>query len=147
MARVSLDSNILVYAALEPQTSKGQRSQDLIARAVVRGVLANQVLLEFVAVLKRRAPTLLSQAISQADAWSKTFETSPTNDRVAQEALQMVSQHQFQVWDGVIWAAARQAGASIFFSEALQDGFVKDGMRAVNPFAMDLARVQAMIDA
>ena len=147
MTRVSLDSNVLIYAALEPQTMKGRHAQDLIARADARGVLANQALLEFVAVVRRRAPTLIAQAIAQAEAWSKTFETAPTTDRVTAEALSMVHVHQFQVWDGVVWAAARQAGAAILFSEDLQDGFAKDGMRALNPFTIDASDLQSLIDA
>lgn len=145
MARVSLDSNVLIYAALEPQTAKGRHAQDMIARAAVRGILANQVLLEFAAVVRRRAPALTTQAIVQAEAWSMTFETAPTSDRVVMEALGMVRLHQFQIWDSVIWAAARQAGAEILFSEDLQDGFAKDGMRALNPFLIDSANLHAMI--
>ena len=147
MARVSLDSNVLIYAALEPQSAKGQCAQDLIARAAIRGVLSNQALLEFVAVVRRRAPALTAQAITQVEAWSTSFETAPTTDRVVAEALSMVRLHQFQIWDGVIWAAARQASVAIFFSEDLQDGFAKDGMRALNPFLLDAANIQSLIDA
>ncbi|NWG52585.1 MAG: PIN domain-containing protein [Hydrogenophilaceae bacterium] len=147
MARVSLDSNVLIYAALEPQTVKGRHAQDLVARAAVRGVLSSQALLEFVAVVRRRAPALTEHAIAQAEAWSKTFETAPTTDRVVAEALSMVRLHQFQVWDGVIWAAARQAGVAVLFSEDLQDGFAKDGMRTLNPFLVDAANLQRLIDA
>jgi len=147
MARVSLDSNVLIYAALEPQTVKGARARDLIAWTAVRGVLANQALLEFVAVVRRRSPDLAPQAIAQAEAWSRTFETLATSDRVVAEALSMVQFHQFQVWDAVIWSAARQAGAAILFSEDLQDGFAKDGMRALNPFAVEPADLRSLVES
>ncbi|MDX2238006.1 MAG: PIN domain-containing protein [Hyphomonadaceae bacterium] len=147
MIRASLDSNILIYAALEPQTAKGKAAADLIARVAPRGVIANQALLEFVAVVQRRAPSLVGQAIRQVDLWSKAFETAATNDRVVAEGLEMMSQHHFQVWDAIIWAAARQAGASVFFTEDLQDGFAKDGMRACNPFVRDAAALQAIVGA
>jgi predicted nucleic acid-binding protein len=145
MSRTSLDSNILIYAALEPQSSKGQRARDNIVRATPRGILANQALLEFVAVVRRRAPDLTEQSITQADAWSKTFETAATSDRVVADALALVQTHQFQVWDAVIWTAARHAGASVFFTEDLQHGFAKDGMRAVNPFLADEAQLHSLI--
>jgi predicted nucleic acid-binding protein len=143
--RAALDSNVLVYAALEPQTPKGHQAQHLIERVAARGIIANQALLEFAAVVKRRAPELLLQAIAQVEAWSRNFETAPTNDRVTAEALAMVQQHHFQIWDAVIWAASRQAGASVLFTEDLQDGLQLNGMRALHPFALDAAALQAVI--
>lgn len=146
MSRVSIDSNVLIYAALEPQSEKGRRAHDTIARAALHGVLANQALLEFVAVVRRRAPELTGNAIAQVDAWSKTFETAPTSARVVADALALVQQHQFQVWDAVIWSAARHAGASVLFSEDLQNGFTRDGMRAVNPFLLDEAQILSIFE-
>lgn len=146
MIRAALDSNLLVYAALEPQTEKGRQAQALIARVAARGIIANQALLEFTTVVRRRAPDLLLQAIAQVEAWSQSFETAATTDRVVAEALTMAQQHNFQIWDAVIWAAARQAGATVLFTEDLQHGFSADGMRALNPFALDAASLQAAID-
>jgi predicted nucleic acid-binding protein len=45
--KVALDSNILFYAELEPDLVKGRRALDIIQAAAPRGVLAAQVLLEF----------------------------------------------------------------------------------------------------
>lgn len=146
MIRAALDSNILVYAALEPQTDKGRQARDLIVRTAARGILANQALLEFVTVVRRRAPDLTPQAIAQVEAWSQSFETASTSDRVVAEALTIAQQHQLQIWDAVIWSASRQAGANVLFTEDLQHGFAKDGMRALNPFALDAAALQAVID-
>ena len=39
MTRVALDSNILIYAELEPDSEKGTRSTDLILRAARDGVI------------------------------------------------------------------------------------------------------------
>jgi predicted nucleic acid-binding protein len=135
MIRASLDSNILIYAALEPQTNKGQRANDVILRASARGIVAAQALLEFVAVVRRREPALTHQAIVQAEAWASVFETAPTTNLVIRDALALVRNHRFQVWDAVICAAVSAAGADIFFSEDLQDGLALGSMRAVNPFA------------
>ncbi len=147
MARVSIDSNILVYGALEPQSEKGRRAQWIIALCAARGVLSHQALLEFVAVVRRRAPDLLAQALAQAEAWSQTFETAPTSDRVFADALAMVRLHQFEVWDGVIWASARHAGASVLLSEDMQDGFAKDGLRVLNPYLLDDAALKALVES
>jgi predicted nucleic acid-binding protein len=44
MTRVALDSNILMYAELEPESEKGSRSIELILRSARDGVIAAQVL-------------------------------------------------------------------------------------------------------
>ena len=139
--RVSLDSNVLIYAALEPGSEKGQRAADVIKRAAGRGILATQALLEFVAVVRRRAPDLTGQAIRQAEAWAGVFETVPTTDRVARAAHNLIDAHKFQVWDAVIWSAACSAGASVLLSEDLQDGLELDGMRAINPFVRSQSEI------
>ena len=138
-ARVSLDSNILVYAALEPGSDKGKAASDLIVRATPKGILATQALLEFVAVVRRRAPNLTGHAIAQAEAWAAVFETAPTTLPIMRAALKVIAAHQFQVWDAVIWAASHQAGATVLFTEDLQDGFTLNGMVAVNPFGASAA--------
>jgi predicted nucleic acid-binding protein len=145
--RVGLDSNILIYAALEPASEKGARAADLIARVAPGGILAAQAMLEFVAVIRRRAPDLTHAAIAQADAWASVFETAPTTLPVMRAALGMVAAHQFQVWDAVIWAASQQAGAALLFSEDMQDGFTFSGMTVVNPFALSAAELAKLIEA
>lgn len=147
MTRVSLDSNILVYAELEPESDKGKRAHELIVAAAPRGVLTVQAMLEFASVVRRKRAESLEGALKKINIWGSVFETVPTTNRVATEALSMVRLHQFQIWDGVIWAAARQGGATILFSEDLQDGFAKDGMRTLNPFMMSTLDIRALIDA
>ncbi len=44
MTRVALDSNILIYAELEPDSEKGTPSTDLILRAARDGAIPVQVL-------------------------------------------------------------------------------------------------------
>jgi predicted nucleic acid-binding protein len=143
----TLDSNILVYAELEPKTPKGlsaQRVIDVTARG--GGVLANQALLEFVAVVRRLRPESLPSAVAKVEVWSKTFITVATSDTVMQAALLMVQRHRFQVWDAVIWAAARAGGASLFLSEDIQDGLYLDGITVVNPFSRTEAELTALLD-
>lgn len=145
--RAALDSNILIYAALEPTSEKGSLAQDLIARAAPGGVLAAQTLLEFVAVIRRRAPDLTEPAIAQAQAWAAVFETAPTTLPVMRRALDLVATHRFQVWDAVIWAASQQSGATVLFTEDLQDGFTLNGMTAINPLTRTKAELAALVGA
>ena len=54
MTRVALDSNILIYAELEPESEKGKRATDLILRAAQDGVIPVQVLGEFLRFVQRQ---------------------------------------------------------------------------------------------
>ncbi len=147
MIRAALDSNVLVYAELEPESDKGKHAQSLIALCAPRGVLAVQTLLEFVTVVRRKRPQSLDSALAKARAWGGVFETAPTTWRIGESALRLMTEHQFQLWDAVIWTAVREAGASVFFTEDLQDGFARDGMRACNPFARDAAALRSIVGA
>src|SRR5262245_19257699 len=132
MIRAALDSNVLVYAELEPETDKGKRAHQIIAAFAPRGIIAVQSLLEFIAVVRRKRPASLPSAFLKVSAWRAVFETAPTTQLVADAALDLVRNHRFQVWDAVIWTAVSGAGAAVFFSEDLQDGFARNGMQARN---------------
>lgn len=132
--RVTLDSNVLVYAALEPQTEKGRTAARLIADVAADGVLAAQALGEFINVIRRRAPNLLARAIDQVDALRAIYIIAPTDGRTIHAAATLSLKHHLQFWDAVIFTAASEAGARLFLSEDLQDGLTIDGMRVLNPF-------------
>jgi len=56
-----------------------------------------------------------------------------------------VRAHDLQVWDAVIWSAARAAGASIFLSEDLHDGLAIDGMRRRQPVDLSIAAIEDLL--
>ena len=143
-ARATIDSNIFVYAELEPKTEKGVRAFHAIEAAAPHGIVAVQALLEFFAVVRRRRPESLQSAAAKVEAWSRVFEIAPTSGPVLRAALQLVQAHKFQVWDAVVWSAAHFAGARLFLSEDLQNGLEIGGMRAVNPFALSKAELAAL---
>ncbi len=143
--RLTLDSNILVYAELEPESGKGQLAQRLIERAAPRGVLAVQALLEYLAVVRRRRPENLPGAMAKVEIWSTIFETAPTTDGVVRAASALVRRYGFRMWDAVIWCAAETCGARVFLSEDLRDGLELGALRVLNPFAADAATVRALL--
>lgn len=145
-ARPTLDSNILVYAELEPETAKGALARSIIAAAAREGVLAVQAMLEFLAVVRRRRAQSLPSAIVKVAAWSTVFQTAATTELVARDAAVLVREHGFQVWDAVIWSAARGAGARLFLSEDLHDGLVLGGMRVANPFQLERRELEILLD-
>jgi predicted nucleic acid-binding protein len=135
MTRVALDSNILIYAELEPDSEKGKRCVDLILRAARDGVIPAQVLGEFLRFVQRRVPSVFEQAIRQAGIYQTAFLTPPTTADIVNRASALASAHLLQFWDCVICAAAMQAGAKALLTEDLQEGRVIDGLQLINPLA------------
>jgi predicted nucleic acid-binding protein len=135
MIRVALDSNILIYAELEPESEKGTRSADLILRAARDGVIPAQALGEYLRFIQRRVPEAFEDAIRQASIYQAAFLTPPTTDVTINAACALAHAHRIQLWDCVVCAASAQAGAKVLLTEDMQDGRVLDGLRLINPFA------------
>ena len=134
MMRVALDSNILIYAELEPESPKGARCADLILRAARNGVIPAQVLGEYLRFVQRRVPAAFEQAVRQASIYRAAFLAPPTTDAVIEKASQLARTHRLQVWDCVICAASVAAGAKVLMTEDMQDGWTIEGLRLINPF-------------
>jgi predicted nucleic acid-binding protein len=148
MTRIALDSNILVYAELEPESARGQRAAEVITRVARDGVIPVQVLGEFLRVVQRRVPSALAEAMRQAALYRAVFLTPATTDGVMTAAAGLALAHRIQLWDGVVCIAAGQAGAKALFTDDLQDGRILDGIRLVNPFApSNDAAVEALLTA
>jgi predicted nucleic acid-binding protein len=135
VTRVGLDSNILIYAELEPDSQKGIRAADLILRAARDGVIPAQVLGEYLRFVQRRMPTAFAEAIRQASIYRGLFLTPATTGAVIDNACALARDHRMQLWDCVVCAACLEAGAKVLMTEDLQDGRVIEGMRLINPFA------------
>ncbi len=135
MTRVALDSNILIYAELEPQSEKGRRSADLILRAARDGVIPAQVLGEYLRFVQRRVPSAFDDAIRQASIYQAAFLTPATTDATIRKASELARAHRMQLWDCVVCAASAQAGAKVLLTEDMQDGRIIDGLRLISPFA------------
>jgi predicted nucleic acid-binding protein len=134
MTRVALDSNILIYAELEPDSEKGMRSADLILRAAHDGVIPAQVLGEYLRFVQRHVPAGFEEAIRQASIFQAVFLTPPTTDAIINKASGLARAHRMQLWDCVVCAASAEAGATVLITEDMQDGRIIDGLRLINPF-------------
>ena len=135
MTRVALDSNILIYAELEPESAKGKRAAELILRAAQDGVIPAQVLGEYLRFVQRRMPAMFEDAVKQVAVYQAAFLTPPTTDAVLARASEMAREHRLQLWDCVVCVAALDAGARVLLTEDMQDGRSLTGLRLLNPFA------------
>ena len=132
----AFDSNVLVYARLEPDGTKGSISIELLERAVYAGgIIPVQVLGEFLWVVRRRRLDLYPIAIRALENLPPTIRTPASTREAVAEAALIVGRHSLQFWDALICVAAATAGATHLLSEDMQDGFSVAGLTIVNPFA------------
>lgn len=147
MPTVALDSNVLVYAEINKESEKGRRAVMLIKRSA-GGVIPAQALGELLRVTQRKAPTLFPSIVDALKAYRAAFRVPSTTDAVVAVAAEIAQERKLQFWDSVICVAAAQAGATVLFSEDMQDGADIRGLRIVNPFdAKNDAQIEKILSA
>ena len=129
---VFLDTNVLVYAALQPDP-RSETARVLMAR---RGTISVQVLNEFVNVahrkLRRSWPEIMTAVRAIRDLCPPPV---PITMAIHEAALRIASRTGYQFYDALIIAAALESGCTTLFSEDLQDGQVIEGSLTIrNPF-------------
>jgi len=132
--RISLDTNILVYAVDLDAGSRHLQAIDLIDRAAgLDCVLTLQVLSEFYAVSTRKGlpPHEASQFIRD---WQIIFPVACPRTAALTNAIKAVQQHGLAFWDAMLWAVARDAGVHTLFTEDFQHGRELGGVHFINPF-------------
>jgi predicted nucleic acid-binding protein len=133
---ISFDTNILVYATASVADAKALRARDLIGRAMRAGwtILLLQTLAEFANVAIRKAGIPIEDIRRTIDAWRAVLPIQAADDEDLAAALEVVRAHQLPFWDAMLWASAQRAGVRCLLTEDLQDGFILQSVRFVNPF-------------
>lgn len=129
---VFLDTNVLVYAALQPDP-RSEAARALLAR---RGTVSIQVLHEFANVAHRKLRRSWPE-IARALAAIRVLCAPPLPVTLAthEAALAIASRTGYQLYDALIIASAIEAGCATLFSEDLQDGqVIEDRLIIRNPF-------------
>jgi predicted nucleic acid-binding protein len=128
-----LDTNILVYAALQPDP-RSNAARALLAR---RGVVSIQVLNEFANVAHRKLHRPWPEIARALDAMRTLCHPPLAITLTTHEAaLTIAEQTGYQFYDALIVASALEAGCDTLYSEDLQHGRVIDGRLTIrNPFA------------
>lgn len=134
--RFALDTNIILYAEGINDARRSQLAQDLIeAMEGLAIVVPLQAIGETLNIYTRNLGLTKREAARRAQPWLDDYLTQETNHTVFLDAVTLLSDHAFSIWDGIILAASSYAGASFLLSEDMQDGFVWNGTKIVNPFA------------
>ena len=135
MARIALDTNILVYAegvnGVERQTAALRILRELAGDEVI---VPAQALGELFTVLTRKARRPVAAVRETVLGWHDAYLIADTSSGVLLDAMELATNHQFSLWDAIMLAAAAGSGCRWLFSEDMQDGFIWRGVTIRNPF-------------
>jgi len=133
--RVTLDTNVLVYAVDTGAREKHARAQRLIELALKTDcVLTLQALSEFYFAVARKGKLPATEAKAQVEAWQELFPVVAAKPSALNRAIAATVSRQLGFWDALLWATAREAGVTLLLSEDFHDGQTIESVRFVNPF-------------
>jgi predicted nucleic acid-binding protein len=125
-----VDTNVLVYAALENDT-RSEPARALLATGVIFSV---QGLNEFVSAARklRRKWQEIQEALAFLEAICPT--PAPITLATHRLALEIAQRFGYHIFDALIIAAALEASSKTLYSEDLQDGQKIGDLTIRNPF-------------
>lgn len=140
-----VDTNVLVYAFDKSNSPKKAIAQRLLNELMEedRLRLSTQVLQELFVTLTRKVSRgcTSEQALAVLDdlaAWPLTV----LDYAAIRAAIRLADQAQLSFWDALIVAAAARAGATVLYTEDLNDGQEILGVRIRNPFTPESASIR-----
>jgi predicted nucleic acid-binding protein len=134
-AKVFLDTNVLVYAAIGSGKDDPKRVRSLRLIESEEFGTSAQVLQEFfVTVVKKAARPLAAEAALEWIEQFTAFPCYPIDHRLVRIAIEQAARFRISYWDAAILSAARALGCRVVYSEDLNDGQLYGDLRVVNPF-------------
>jgi predicted nucleic acid-binding protein len=139
MERALVDTNIVIYAHDPTDSAKHETARQLLQNLSDAGRLtySAQVFNEFCSRMMRpgRPPALTPEQVRDIVRDLRTTgEVFPITDTTTTFALDAVIAYSMSFWDALLWAAAREYGVTLIYTEDLPGMPEIEGVRYVNPF-------------
>lgn len=133
--RLTLDTNILVYAIDRDSKDKHERAISIVDQAIrLDCVLTLQALCELYAAATRKKYANHNEVSSFIKELMVVFPIVESSRKTLSLALKMMEGHSLSFWDSMLWSTAKEHGCSLIISEDFQDNFTLGGIRIRNPF-------------
>lgn len=131
-ARPFFDTNVLIYAFREGD-SHNQTSRKLLGEGGVTGV---QVLNEFAAIARRKLGFSWEEVLEALVAIRVLCPSvAPLTLETHRRALHIAKRYGYQIFDGLVIAAALDVGSRTLYTEDMQDGQEIETLTIRNPFS------------
>jgi predicted nucleic acid-binding protein len=136
MPKLSLDTNILVYAVDRTDGHKNAVARSIIVHASQTDiVLTQQVLGEYLNVVRKSDRDVQPALRETAERFERLFIMVPTPKSLLLHAFDRSVRYQLQYWDALIVSVCLENQVTHLLTEDLQDGQIIDGLTVLNPFA------------
>jgi predicted nucleic acid-binding protein len=133
--RLTLDTNILIYAIDRDAKDKHERAISLVDQAIrLDCVLTLQALCELYAAATRKKYATHDEVSSFIKELMVVFPIVESSKKILSLALKMREGHSLSFWDSMLWATAKEHKCSLIISEDFQDNFTLGGVKIRNPF-------------
>jgi predicted nucleic acid-binding protein len=126
-----LDANTLLYLASHDETKAG------VAEQLLRdgGTISVQVLNEIANVARRKMGMSWAETRGFLAPIRELLTVVPVSEQIYENGLRLAERYLFSFYDGMIVAAALDAGCDIVLSEDMKhDLVVEERLKIVNPF-------------
>ena len=133
------DTNVLIYLFDKDSPNKAAVARQLYSRLVREksGLVSVQVLQEFFVTLSKKFAVALSPDDVEREVrdLSGLLKVIETDVALGLDSIKLSRRYTLSFWDGLIVQAALRSGASVLYTEDLQDGQVFESLTVCNPFA------------
>ena len=132
MSKIALDSNILIY-----NHSLTCENKKLIARDFFKEnpVVSSQVISEYLNVMRKKFKMEKQELMHSCSLWLEKCTVQPVIFSTVKLAQDLIGKYDFQIFDGIIVAAALEADCDILYSEDMRDGqIIENKLKILNPF-------------
>jgi predicted nucleic acid-binding protein len=132
MSRIALDSNILIY-----NHSLTCENKMLIAMNFFNEnpIVSSQVISEYLNVMRKKFKMEKNELIQLCSLWLEKCIVQPVILSTINLAQNLIVKYDFQLFDGIVVAAALEANCDILYSEDMQHGqVIENTLKIINPF-------------
>lgn len=130
-----LDSNIWLYAFMEGQDAeKSKAAKSVIQNQETSIATSTQIINEVCVNLVRKAHFPEEKIQKLIESFHNKYFVVGMDKEILVSASKIRSQHSFSYWDSLVFTSALSIGAEVLYSEDMQDGFIIENTRIVNPF-------------
>ena len=132
-----VDSNIWLYAFNRRQDEvKHQTAKAIVVEPSL--LVSTQVVNEVCKNLLQKASFSETQISKVVTAFYKRCQVTHLSKEILLQASVLRNRYQLSFWDSLICAAALDSGATILYSEDMQDGLIiENHLTVTNPFSQN----------
>jgi len=132
MSRIALDTNVLIYCHSLTCEDKMLIAIEFFSK---NPVVSSQVISEYLNVMRRKFGMEKNAIMQLCSSWLEQCTIQPVVLSTVKLAQNLIDKYGFQIFDGIIIAAALEANCDTLYSEDMQHGqVVENTLKIVNPF-------------